>query len=118
MATKTQLRWESAAHVAMGWGLGLIGQGWIFHRREMRQLPPENDASPAVALFFPGNGKPPTVIDAANKKWPNERSIQRFWGSARVLDSLKDLREAIIGICAAWPFVLAAGIAIGWGIWG
>ena len=34
------------------------------------------------------------------------------------MDTLNDLREYQIGQTIAWFGVLAAGIAIGWGIWG
>ena len=116
MPSNRQLRWESAAHVAMGLGAGLLNLGLLLDRRERDQLPPENDANPVVVLRYPGNGQAPSIL--AGTRYPQRRGRVVYWAQVRVMDTLDDLREYQIGQAIAWPCVLAAGIAIGWGIWG
>ena len=117
MPSSRQLRWESRGHVGLGILAGLSNLGLLLEKRERDSLPPENDANPTVILIFPGKGRPPAVVDGA-RKWPEENLIRHYWSSYRVMDTLNDLREYQIGQTIAWFGVLAAGIAIGWGIWG
>ncbi len=100
-------RLESIAHIAMGLGAALVGLGLLLHRREWRQLPPENDANPVLWIKLRG----------AQHSWSVSHNPfgggDQYWSKARVMDTLRDLREYQIGATIAWPCVLGAGIAIG-----
>jgi len=110
--SKTQLAWERAGHIGLGFVSGLLPLYLLMWLREWRQLPPENDRYP-VFVFTED-----TILTASGGKtmpWPIETE---YWAAPRVRDTLTDLRDKMIGFTVAWFFVLSSGIAIGWGIWG
>jgi hypothetical protein len=74
---------ESVAHVLMGYFAGLVGLHLLLTWREYRQLPPENDDYP-VRWF--SMGIPPSI---------------EYWSKIRVLDTLRDGREYVIGYTLA-----------------
>jgi hypothetical protein len=87
---------ESVAHVLMGYFAGLVGLHLLLTWREYRQLPPENDRFPVRWINLPAmNGMRPAReyrVDSAHKE---------YWPKARVMDTLNDSREYVIGYTLA-----------------
>jgi len=81
---------ESFLHVLMGFILGLLGLHILLTIREYRQLPPENDKYPVVFL-----------------------QIDEYWSKSRVMDTLNDSREYVIGyMLAYWTIAILVLIKI------
>lgn len=95
--------WESAAHIAMGFGAELTNLRLLLNRRERRQLPPENDRYPVQ------------FIDLARPDENPKTERVEYWARVRVLDTLDDSWEYRVGETFGW-FVLVAG-AFALGAW-
>lgn len=87
----SQNRIESWAHRAMGFFAILVNLRLLLTYRELRQLPPENDANP--------------VIRVAGRE---------YWSKARVMDTLNDSREYDEGGTAGWFFLVLISFAAGY----
>ena len=97
---------ESVAHVAMGFGAGLVGCGLLLDQRERDQLPPENDANPVLWIRI-------TTLGAIGGSRRQSAGDREYWSRVRVMDTLNDMREYAIGATVAYPFILAAGFLVG-----
>ena len=101
---------ESVAHVLMGFGAGLLNLRLLLTKRELDQLPPENDKNPVLWVDTDIRGKDWDWI----KAWLGPAyGGAEYWSKERVMDTLRDSREYDIGATIAWFFILAAGVAIG-----
>lgn len=107
MASK---RLESAAHIAMGFGAELLNLGLLLERRERRQLPPENDEYPVVWVD-PGSHATRAYRGSIT---PPAKHMHEYWSKARIMDTLDDSREYLIGQTVAWFAVVGAAFAAGW----
>ena len=70
---------ESVLHVLMGFFCGLVGLHLLLTWREFKQLPPENDRYP--------------VIETSGG--------DEYWAKARVMDTLQDSMEYVVGYTTA-----------------
>jgi hypothetical protein len=87
---------ESALHVLMGFFCGLVGLGLLLTWREFKQLPPENRKHPVCWVSSGSRSWSKAWVNNSYDPYANE-----YWAKARVLDTLRDGREYIIGYTAA-----------------
>lgn len=111
-ASDTQRWWESQAHRLMGFFAGLVGMGWLLHRREIRQLPPATEKKPQLFVGFTDDDR----VAYADEQ-PHLPTDETYWNADRVMDTLTDLGEKMQGMSAAAPFTFALGVLVGWMIW-
>lgn len=84
---------EPFLHVLMGYLAGLFGLHLILTWREYLQLPPENDRFPAIWT------KQSTGFRAI---WMYlHEGTDEYWSKSRVMDTLNDSREYVIGYTLA-----------------
>lgn len=109
----TLKRWESAGHIALGFLCELLPLRLLLDRREDKQLPPENDRYPVLYL---GDTEPVDCRDE-RRMWiggtMESDGDDEYWSKARVMDTLRDMREYSIGGTIGWFLVFGAGIALG-----
>ena len=96
--------YEPTIHRFMGAIAMLTNTRWLWlHRREMRQLPPENDRYPVV-----------------NVDWDAEHhgNDTEYWSKSRVMDTLNDLGHEDQGGTIMWFGVVGLAMWAGWAMRG
>jgi len=84
---------EYVAHVLMGYFCGLFGLHLLLTYRERNQLPPENNRYPVVWVSNSGPGP--------RYEYNEFENSDEYWSEARVMDTLNDSREYVIGYTLA-----------------
>lgn len=87
-------RFNTLGHVLMGLANGFLPLNLLWTRREINQLPPENDANPVK-------------WHQINGRW------KQYWSEERVRDTLDDLHEVAFGQTVGWFMTLGMGLAVG-----
>jgi hypothetical protein len=105
--------WEPLGHKWMG-AIAMLTNTryqWLT-KREMGQLPPENDRYPVLYVH--------TYADGARsvRKLRSHGADDEYWAAIRVMDTLTDLADMDLGGQRAWPVLVAlcfsAGLFGGW----
>ena len=108
---------EPTWHRLLGFAAGFIPGGmWLLHRREINQLPPENDRYPVMLIEQIGPASH-EIRWRATPVFPCVEDVidcDTYWAKPRVMDTLNDLREKVEGLAFAWPFVAGGFFALGW----
>jgi hypothetical protein len=94
---------ESVLHVLMGFFCGLVGLHLLLTWREYRQLPPENNRYP-LAFLLKSNHRSKTSSMAYFHSCPDQKTPENwgeYWSKVRVMDTLQDSMEYVIGYTAA-----------------
>ena len=91
------MRLESVAHVLMGYFAGLVGLHLLLTWREFGQLPPENDRYPVryISTLLSGEW---------TKAWFTQGydpGAEEYWPKVRVMDTLQDSMEYVVGYSTA-----------------
>ena len=94
--------YEPTLHRCMGFGAMLTNTRLLLTRREMKQLPPENDDYPMQIIDLP-------FADEVIKTWPVE-----YWAEPRVMDTLNDSKQYDEGGSFGWIALVSGTITLGW----
>ena len=117
-------RYEPTLHRLLGLVASAIPGGvlLVYWIRELKRLPPENDANPVVYLLVDAKGNtlwPFTNRDTAKLEAIKDGDVVReYWSKVRVMDLLNDTKEYLQGAAVGWLLTLGLGVLIGWGVWG
>ena len=85
-------KYNKLGHWAMGFASQFVnGRYWWLHRREIKQLPPENDRYPV--RWIPIGDE--------------------YWSKARVMDTLNDSTQYDEGGTLGWFVVVALSVKLG-----
>jgi hypothetical protein len=126
VSKKTKGKWESAAHIGWGFVWSLFNLDLFLVKREFDQLPPENDDSPVLYIDFLANDTEvyydcfPSSLEGFGLETMKEEEARinrrvEYWGKSRVMDTLRDSREYVIGKTIAYP--IALGLSVWFGMW-
>ena len=104
--------YEPFLHRAMGFLAMLTNTRLLLTRREMKQLPPENDDYPVMLI----EGRVATPIENYKENLGVCRKIKGarlYWSEVRVMDTLNDSREYDEGGTVGWFVLVCASMLLG-----
>ena len=104
--------YEPFLHRAMGFGAMLTNTRLLLTRREMKQLPPENDRYPALAVRFDDN-RIPIGVQLRSNMGELKGGWSVYWGAPRVMDTLNDSKQYDEGGTVGWFVLVGASMTLG-----
>ena len=96
--------YEPFLHRCMGFLAMLTNTRLLLTRREMKQLPPENDRYPVIF-----------IVKYPRKSWVVHTDLggDEYWSKARVMDTLNDSKQYDQGGSIGWFVLVGASMLLG-----
>ena len=105
-------RFNRLGHIGLGIAGALLNLHLVWTKREIDQLPPENDDNPVMYLSFAWEYDWADGQSIANRD-PKEGGDHEYWSKARVMDTLDDSWDYAVGETIGWVMLVAGLLAIG-----
>ena len=100
-------------HYALGFAAAHVpGLAWFIGQREINQLPPENDDNLVIYVENVSHNKGQVIEARVGQRVL--KFTKAYYSAVRVLDSLTDIRECMIGLEVGRVFAIAECVLLGY----